>query len=144
MNRIEHAKNEMMENGLTCFVYLKNGMYTSQYAGIRPLLQPLKTDKTFFKDATVVDKVIGKSAAFLILYGKVKKVHAFIMSEHAKHLLDKHNVDYTYDKLVPFIVNNLKTDMCPMEKTVLNIEDIDEAFIALNQKVNELMKQREQ
>lgn len=143
MNRIEIAKNEMIKNGLTCFVYLKNGKYTSQYAGIRPLFQPLKNDKTFFEDAFVVDKVIGKSAAFLILYGKVKKVHAFIMSEHAKNLLDKYNVEYSYDKLVPYIINNLKTDMCPMEKTVLNIEDIDEAFIALNQKINELMKQRE-
>ena len=65
------------------------------------------------------------------------------MSEHAKNLLEKHNVEYSYDRLVPFIVNNLKTDMCPMEKTVLNIEEIDEAFNALNHKVSELMKQRE-
>jgi hypothetical protein len=143
MELIHQAKIKMLESKLSCFAYLKNGEYTSQYSGIRPLLQPLNKDKTFFEDAIVIDKVVGKSAAFLVLYGKVKKVHAFIMSEHAKNLLDLYSIDYSYDKLVPYIVNNIKTDMCPMEKTVLNIDDIEEAFNALNRKVDELMKQRE-
>lgn len=143
MNLIEQAQQKMSELELTCFAYLKIGNYTSKFTGIRPLLQPLNADKSFFEDAIVVDKVIGKSAAFLLILGKVKKVHAIIMSEHAKNLLDKNNIEYSYDHLVPFIENNLKTDMCPMEKTVLNIEDVHEAFIALNQKVSDLMKQRE-
>jgi iron complex outermembrane receptor protein len=143
MNLIEQAIQKMSESDITCYAYLKIGTYTSKFTGIRPLLQPLNADKLFFEDAIVVDKVIGKSAAFLLLYGRIKKVHAIIMSEHAKNLLEKHNVEYSYNRLVPFIVNNLKTDMCPMEKTVLNIEEIDEAFNALNHKVSELMKQRE-
>lgn len=143
MNIIEQAKQKMFETELSCFAYLKIGNYTSKYNGIRPLLQPLNADKSFFEDAIVIDKVIGKSAAFLLILGKVKKVHAMIMSEHAKNLLEKYNIVYSYDRLVPYIENNLKTDMCPMEKTVLNIEDVNEAFIALNQKVSDLMKQRE-
>lgn len=143
MDLINQAKNKMIESELSCFAYLKNGEYTSQYSGIRPLLQPLNKDRYFFKDAIVIDKVIGKSAAFLLLYGKVKKVHAFVMSEHAKNLLNSYNIDYSYDKLVPYIENNIKTDMCPMEKTVLEIDDIEEAFNALNRKVDELMKQRD-
>ena len=142
MELLKEARIKIIELELSCFGYLKVGTYTSKFAGIRPLLQPLNVDKSFFEDAFIIDKVIGKSAAFLLLYGKVKKVHAFIMSEHAKNLLDKHNFVYSYDRLVPYIMNNLKTDMCPMGKTVLNIEDIDEAFIALNLKVDELMKQR--
>ena len=143
MNLISQAIQEMSKSEITCYAYLKIGTYTSKFNGIRPLLQPLNKDKTFFEDSIVVDKVIGKSSAFLLIYGKVKKVHALIMSEHAKNLLDKHPIEYTYDQLVPFIENNLKTDMCPMEKTVLQIEDSNEAFIALNHKVNELMKKRE-
>jgi len=143
MDLINYAKNKMIESELSCYAYLKEGEYSSQYSGIRPLLQPLNEDKTFFEDALVIDKVIGKSAAFLLIYGKVKKVHAFVMSEHAKNLLELHNIDYSYDKLVPYIENNIKTDMCPMEKTVLAIEDINDALIALNRKVDELMKKRE-
>lgn len=143
MDLLNDAKIRMLESELSCFAYLKIGTYTSKYAGIRPLLQPLNIDKSFFEDAFVIDKVIGKSAAFLLLFGKVKKVHAMIMSEHAKKLLDNYDFDYSYDNLVPFIQNNLKTDMCPMEKTVLNIENINDAIVALNKKVDDLMKQRE-
>lgn len=143
MDLLNNAKIRMLESELSCYAYLKIGTYTSKYAGIRPLLQPLNVDKSFFEDAFVIDKVIGKSAAFLLLYGKVKKVHAMIMSEHAQKLLDKSNIDYSYDSLVPFIQNNLKTDMCPMEKTVLDIENTKDAFIALNKKVEDLMKLRE-
>jgi iron complex outermembrane receptor protein len=143
MNLIDQAKNKMIESELSCYAYLKVGEYTSQYSGIRPLLQPLNKDCYFFEDAIVIDKVIGKSAAFLLIYGKVKKVHAFVMSEHAKNLLDLHNINYSYDKLVPYIENNIKTDMCPMEKTVLEIEEVNDAFNALNRKVDELMKKRD-
>lgn len=143
MELLNEARQKMLDLDLSCYAYLSIGTYTSKFAGIRPLLQPLNVDKHFFEESFVIDKVIGKSAAFLILYGKVKKVHALIMSEHAKQLLDKHQVDYSYDKLVPYIQNNIKTDMCPMEKTVLNIEDINEAFNALNRKVDDLMKQRD-
>lgn len=142
MDLLNDAKIRMLESELSCYVYLKIGTYTSKFAGIRPLLQPLNVDKSFFEDAFVIDKVIGKSAAFLLLYGKVKKVHATIMSEHAQKLLESYNIDYSYDRLVPFIQNKLKTDMCPMEKTVLNIENIQDAFVALNKKVDDLMKNR--
>jgi len=135
-------KKRMIEEDLSCFAYLTVGTYTSQYGGIRPLLQPINIDKDYFEDAFVIDKVIGKSAAFLLIYSSVKKVHAFIMSEHAKHLLDLHNIPYSYDELVPYIQNNLKTGMCPMEQSVINIDDPKLALVALNNKVNELMKQK--
>ena len=111
MDLIEQAKEYIQNENLSCFAYLKIGQYKSNYSGIRPLLQPLNADHTFFEDAILIDKVIGKSAAFLLIYGKVKKVHAMIMSEHAKNLLEKYNIVYSYDRLVPYIENNLKTDM---------------------------------
>ena len=143
MDLIEQAKKYIQNENLSCFAYLKIGQYKSNYSGIRPLLQPLNADHTFFEDAILIVKVIGKSAAFLLIYGKVKKVHAMIMSEHAKNLLDKTKIEYSYDKLVPYISNNLNTGMCPMENTVIEIDDVDEAFQALNKKVDELMKKRD-
>jgi len=135
-------KKRMIGEELSCLAYLKVGTYTSQYGGIRPLLQPINLDRDYFENAYVIDKVIGKSAAFLLIYSKVKKIHAFIMSEHAKNLLDLHNIVYSYDELVPYIQNNLKTGMCPMEQSVINIDDPSLALIALNHKVGELMKQK--
>lgn len=143
MDLLNDAKSRMLISELSCFAYLKIGTYTSKYTGIRPLLQPLNIDKHFFEDAFVIDKVIGKSAAFLLIYGKAKKVHAMIMSEHAKKLLDDYGFDYSYDTLVPFIQNNLKTSMCTMENVVLNIDNVDDAIVALNKKIDDLMILRE-
>ncbi len=142
MDLLIDAKIRMIEEDLSCFAYLKIGTYISQYGGIKPLLQPINIDKDYFEDAFVIDKVIGKSAAFLLIYSKVKKIHAFIMSEHAKNLLDLHNIPYSYDDLVPYIQNNLMTGMCPMEQSVINIDDPKLALDALNAKVSELMKQK--
>lgn len=142
MELLIDIKKRMIDEELSCLAYLKVGTYTSQYGGIRPLLQPINLDRDYFENAYVIDKVIGKSAAFLLIYSKVKKIHAFIMSEHAKNLLDLHNIVYSYDELVPYIQNNLKTGMCPMEQSVINIEDPSLALIALNHKVSELMKQK--
>lgn len=142
MELLIDVKKRMIEEDLSCFAYLKVGTYTSQYGGIRPLLQPINIDKDYFEDAFVIDKVIGKSAAFLLIYSNVKKIHAFIMSEHAKNLLDLHNIPYSYDELVPYIQNNLKTGMCPMEQSVIHMDDPKLALVALNTKVNELMKQK--
>lgn len=142
MELLIDIKKRMIDEELSCLAYLKVGTYTSQYGGIRPLLQPINLDRDYFENAYVIDKVIGKSAAFLLIYSKVKKIHAFIMSEHAKNLLDLHNIVYSYDKLVPYIQNNLKTGMCPMEQSVINIDDPSLALFALNHKVSELMKQK--
>jgi hypothetical protein len=142
MELVIDVKNRMIEEDLSCYAYLKVGTYTSQYGGIRPLLQPINVDKDYFEEAVVFDRVIGKSAAFLLIYSKAKMIHAFIMSEHARNLLDEYHINYTYDELVPYIQNNTKTGMCPMEQSVLGIDDPFLALNALNHKVSELMKQK--
>ena len=50
-------------------------------------------------------------------------------------------MDYDYEKLVPYIINRTHDGMCPMEQTVYNLTDLNEAFIALKHKQSELMKQ---
>ena len=52
----------------------------------------------------------------IIAEGRVKQVHADVMSEPALELLEKHNVTASYSKLVDHIINRTGTDWCPMEK----------------------------
>lgn len=82
-----------------------------------------------------MDKVIGKAAAMLMVYGGVKKIHALIISEHALQILQAHNISISYDTLVPYIINRKKDGMCPMEQAVLSIQDIDQAYQLLVDKV---------
>lgn len=113
-------------------------IYTSHSKGIAPVIEPLKEDMNFFKDADIVDKVVGKAAAMLFIKAHIHHLHTHVISQHAIDILDAYQVSYSYDKCVDFIVNRQGNGMCPMEETVLLINDLDEAFEALCQKQAEL------
>ena len=50
----------------------------------------------------------------------------------------KNEIPFSYEKEVEYIINRTKTGMCPMEQTVLQIEDAEEAYEALKIKLAEL------
>lgn len=138
---LQNTISRMKDEQISCFAEIGNTEYVSTLKGIAPLLKPLRENPDFFVDALVVDRVIGKSAAFLLIKGRIKSIHALIISQHALDLLIKHHVPVTYDTLVPFIINNTNTGMCPMEASVLSVEDPEEAFHVLINKVESMRKQ---
>lgn len=118
----------------TCLAVRENFEYHSLLKGIAPLLEPMQNNILYFKDCYVVDRVIGKSAAMLLIKSQIRHIHALILSEHAKSILERYNISYSYETLVPYIINRSQDGMCPMEESVLNIEDIDQAFDILQKK----------
>lgn len=118
-------------------IYASNGYY-SKDNGIKPVLFRINENKFFFEGLEVVDKIIGKASAMLLTYSKVKKVHALVLSEAGKQIFEEYNIEYSYDELVPYIINRKGDGMCPMEITVKDINDLEKAYIALNDKVKEL------
>ena len=139
MNRLQKAIQQLTRDHLSCIALKGDHDYISNEKGLRPLMVPLRQDPDFFRDAFIIDRVIGKSAAFLLIKGRIKGLHAILISQHAVDLLEKHNIPFTYDQLVPYIINDAHTDMCPMEKTVLKIENVDEAVLALEAKIKIMM-----
>ena len=105
----------------------KNGNITFQDEhGIQPLLIQIKNKG--LKKAIVIDKVVGKAAALLMVYGKVKQVHTNIIAKDAIKVFEKYNVEYSYNELVDYIQNNKKDGLCPMEQKVLNIDSPKKAY----------------
>ncbi|WP_413854400.1 DUF1893 domain-containing protein [Candidatus Ruminimicrobium bovinum] len=94
--------------------------------GIQPLLIQIK--KKGLKKAMVVDKVIGKAAALLMVYGKVKQVHTNIIAKDAIEVFEKHKVKYSYNEVVDYIQNAKQDGLCPMEQKVLNIDSPKKAY----------------
>ena len=110
----------------------KNGEYYTSYSrGIAPILDPMKDDQSFFKGAIVVDKVIGKATAMLLILSGVEFIYAYVLSQKAMEILEQYHVPFEYRKLVDYIENRDQTGMCPMEATVYDINDLNEAFEAL-------------
>ena len=113
--------------------------YCSNEIGVKPILSKLNENIDFYKDADIEDTVVGKAAACLYVLAKIKYVYAHTLSETAKISLENNNVSFKYDELVKEIRNRSNTDMCPLEKSVIHIEDPVAAKIALENTIKELM-----
>ena len=94
--------------------------------GIKPLINYLKEND--FENAYVADKRIGKASALLLVYGKVRQVYTPVISKPAVKVFEDNNVKYRADEIVENIKNQSGTDLCPMEKKVMNIDSPQEAY----------------
>lgn len=123
------AQNKLTEGEYSC-VLVKDGniIMTSYDKGIKPLLTKLIEDEKFLEKAVLADKVIGKAAALLSIFGGIKSVYAHVISDCAKMILEKNGIDVEYNRIVPYIMNKDGTDKCLMEKLIDDIEDPAEAF----------------
>lgn len=132
------AKELLNSTGSTCILIKGNQVFQSTLRGIAPILSKLEEDKIFLEGASAADKVIGKSAAMLLIYGHIKELHANVISEYAISLLEQYQIPYTFDKKVPYIMNREGNGMCPMEKSVLQISSPEEAYTVLKQMLGKL------
>lgn len=139
--KLLQLQKKLNEEQLSLIADRQGEIYTSLLHGIGPIINPMKEDLNYFQDAIVVDKVIGKATAMLLILSKVEYIYAYVLSEKAKEILDYYQIDYDYETLVPYIINRTKDGMCPMEKTVYDLTDLNEAYQALLMKQQELMKQ---
>lgn len=130
----------LIQNEYTFIAIKDNFEYHSKLNGIAPIMNKMLEDELYFQGCNVADKVIGKSAAMLLIKSQVKHIHAVVLSEHAKDILDNYKVSYSYDKIVPYIINRTHTGMCPMEKSVLEINDLNQAFVTLQDTLEKLKK----
>lgn len=125
---LKQAENFLSKNDVTC-VLIKDGiLFCSEQMGIKPLLEWIEKDNEILKNAVVADKVIGKAAALIMVYGGVQEVYGNIMSEFAIKCFEKNDVAYYYGEKIPHILNRNRTDMCPMEKRCIEIDSPKAAF----------------
>ena len=139
---LQTCKDILLENKqLTCVV--KNGevLLRSEARGIAPLLGWLEADSNALLGACIADKVIGKAAAMLMVYGGAARVYAAVISEPAADCFEKNGLPYTYDRKVEHIVNRAGDGMCPMEQCCLTIDSPEEAYRVLRQKLADMKKQ---
>jgi len=139
-NRLEQAKAALVGE-ITFAAVLSDGrMVTSEKKGIAPMMALLKEDMEQLQGACVADRVIGRAAALLMEKAGVAAAFGEVVSSHALKAFQKSGIPFAYGKEVEYIINRTKTGMCPMEETVLGIEDAEAAYAALQAKLAELSK----
>ncbi|MEE1222898.1 MAG: DUF1893 domain-containing protein [Bacteroidaceae bacterium] len=97
--------------------------------GVTDLYNLLLHEPDFLRGALVMDKVVGKGAAALIIMGGVAELHADVISEAALALLGASDVKVVgYDRLVTHIVNREGTGMCPVETLCKDAKTAEECL----------------
>ena len=125
-------KQLLLENGYS--LVASNG-YCSKENGIKPVLFKLNENKAYFKDLDVADKIVGKASAMLLTLSGVRSVYALTLSRAGQEIFEKYDIPYRYDVLTDHIVNRTGDGMCPMEMTVKDINDLNEAYESLRRKL---------
>ena len=141
MDKIKEAKQILQEQKASCVIMKPTGeVIISGEFGIKPLMIELRKDKQAFQGASIADRVVGKAAALLSILGGACEVYGEIMSEEACKVLESNHITYEYGTKVAYIENRTKTGKCPMEETVWEIHDANQAFDALEKTIARLMK----
>lgn len=143
MKQLEQAVKILREKQASCVIWKDSEEILISYEiGIKPLMQCLRENKKAFTDMVIADKVIGKSAALLVILGEASAVHGEVMSEEGKAILEKNQITFTYKELVPYIQNRTRTGRCPLEQSVYGVDDPLVAFEVLEKTIQILMKQQ--
>lgn len=131
-----HIAKENLAGHTICLC--KNGeLIFSEKRGIAPMMGFIASG-TDLKGYSVADIVVGKAAALLFVKCGIKSVFAKTLSESGKTVLEKYAIPYEYGTLTEKIINRDGTDICPMEKTVLNTDDPEQAYILLKEKLQSM------
>lgn len=136
----EKAMNLFMSEDVSFVAVKGEALITSKGIGVKPIIEQLRGNQKALEGYTIVDKVIGKAAAMLLVLTNVEFVYGFVMSETAMEVLRQHHIDYDYNKKVAFIENRTHTGMCPLEDCVKDCEDERTAFGLIEARIVELMR----
>lgn len=128
MSDLEIAKANLKGHSL-CLCKDGNIIFSDK-KGISPLMDFIAENRDL-SGYSAADIIVGKAAAFLMIKCGVKSVFASVISVAAADLLSSHSIPFEYDALTEKIINRAGTDICPMEKTVLDISSPDDAYSAL-------------
>ncbi len=123
---IEKAKQMIRDNLCTVAAVTADGqVFCESGSTVRPLFRLFTRHRDELRGAAVADKIIGRAAASLLCSAGVGEAFAFLMSETGLALLREHGIKAGYERLVPVILNRTETDLCPMERSVEGVDDIE-------------------
>ena len=89
---------------------------------------------------SVADVIVGKAAAMLFVKSGISEVYGEVMSEAGSAYLQEHEIPCTYGTLTEKIINRKGDGICPMEQTVAELDNPEEGYKALKERMTQLQK----
>jgi hypothetical protein len=114
-----------LTHGEKTFVVMRDDklIHHSNERGFKPVLDLMDSDPAKLEGSIVGDRIVGRSAAYLFIFSKVKAVFALSISDEAADLLEKHSILATWQETVPYIVER---DLTSRYKLDIYIGDVDD------------------
>ena len=135
MTDIEIAKANLAGHSIAL---CKDGdIITDDGRGISPMMRFI-TEGHDLRGYSVADVIVGKAAAMLFVKAGIVEVYGKVMSAVGRDYLIKHHIPCLWDTLTESIINRKGDDICPMEKTVADINDAEEGYGALKSRLHAL------
>jgi hypothetical protein len=108
---------DLINSGLSIRVE-KDGrtVFESAEPMLKPLLLCLHQFKKEMAGATVIDKIVGRAAAYLCVLGNVKEVCTPLASSSGQEVLQQAGILLHAQRIVPQIMNRDNSGPCPMEQ----------------------------
>lgn len=136
--------NQLLRDLNSSCIILKNDevIYKSSFIGVKPLLLFLNehSDVQKGEKLILIDKIIGKAALLLAVKCGIKKIFTPVISQEALEAAKHYCIEWNADKVVPYIINREGNDKCPIEASVKDTIDLDEAYRNIKGVIAELMK----
>lgn len=110
--------------------------YKSKEDSVSSIVDLLDNKPDLLKNSIVADKVIGRAVAMICDCGEVEFCYGSIISKGASDLFKQANISYKAKKEVEFIKNKDNTDLCPIEKLTLKVDNSNEGIEKIKEFLN--------
>jgi hypothetical protein len=95
-------------------------LFASDKERLLPLVDYIDTCVPYESEVTVFDRVVGNAAALLLYRISCREIYGELGSTLAAGTLNQFGIQYQFIETVPYIENNRRDGMCPMEELSLN------------------------
>ena len=136
---MDECLRKLDEAGMCLMVYEGGSvLFQSQSKGIRPHLEAIAALGSRLSGTLLVDKIVGRAAALLILYSGSVEVHAGVISRGGRDMLERARVKLFFREETEHIKMVDGRIYCPFEAMVQGIEDPERAYHAIIEKMKSL------
>lgn len=129
MNDANKMLRLLSDQNLSLYVEKKGKViYKSTERRLKPLYLCLQAHAKDMNGALLVDKLVGAAAAYLSIMGQVKRVITPVASQAAVVELKKAGIPLYAKTVIPHVMNQDKSGLCPMEKLALQFNSAQDFY----------------
>jgi len=141
---LERSLDRLDEQGASLLVLREERiLFRSDGRGVGPLLRAMdELADERLADTVVIDRIVGKAAAALIVCMGAGAVAAGTLSHGAAEVLERHRVPFVALHHVARILNRSGDASCPFESAVEAIDDPSEAHRCIRDRMASLKSER--